>query len=115
MANGGKRKAKNYQIARREPRLPMQVGIRISGNSDAPGVESTFTENVSSRGARLRSVRRWRTNENLVVMSPAGDFRSLARVAYCESNGQTGFAVGVELLELEGQWVLASLSGNSQG
>lgn len=86
----------------------MQVGVRISGNTFMPGLETTFTENVSSRGARVRSVRRWRPGESVCVMSLAEGFRSLARVAYCEPNHDMGFAIGVEFLELEGQWVLAS-------
>lgn len=109
MAIGGKSKTKNYQLERCEPRLPMQVGVRISGNTFMPGLESTFTENVSSRGARVRSVRRWRIGESISVLSPEGGFRSLARVAYCESS-PTGYTIGVEFLELEGQWVLASAS-----
>lgn len=109
MAIGGKGKAKNYQVERCEARIPMQVGVRISGNTFMPGLESTFTENVSSRGARVRSARRWRPGESISVMSLTGGFRSLARVAYCESS-PAGYAVGVEFLELEGQWVLASAS-----
>lgn len=88
----------------------MQVGVRISGNSFMPGLETTFTENVSSRGARVRSVRRWRPGESICVMSLGEGFRSLARVAYCETNRGMGFAIGVEFLELEGQWVLGSMN-----
>lgn len=88
----------------------MQVGVRISGNSFMPGLETTFTENVSSRGARVRSVRRWRPGESICVMSLDEGFRSLARVAYCETNRGMGFAIGVEFLELEGQWVLGSMN-----
>ena len=109
MAIEGKRKTRNYQVERCEPRLPMQVGVRISGNAFMPGLESTFTENVSSRGARVRSVRRWRVGESISVLSPEGGFRSLARVAYCESS-PTGYAIGVEFLELESKWVLAAAS-----
>ena len=41
---------KNSAEPRREPRIPMEVGVHISGHSALPGVEATFTENVSSRG-----------------------------------------------------------------
>ncbi|HEV2490305.1 MAG TPA: hypothetical protein VGT03_10885 [Candidatus Acidoferrales bacterium] len=73
-----------------------------------PGMETTFTENVSTRGARVRSIRRWRSGESLWVMSVSEGFRSLARVAYCENLPGDGFAIGVEFLELEGQWVMAA-------
>lgn len=108
MATGGKGKLQDFQVERSEPRLPMQVGVRISGNAFMPGLETTFTENVSCRGARVRSVRRWRVGESICVMSLTDGFRSLARVAYCETNRDMGFVLGVEFLELEGQWVLAS-------
>lgn len=108
MAAGGKAKLPTFQIKRSEPRLPMQVGVRISGNAFMPGLETTFTENVSARGARVRSVRRWRTGENICVMSLTESFRSLARVAYCEPNHESGFSIGIEFLQLEGQWVLGS-------
>lgn len=90
----------------------MQVGVRISGNAFMPGLETTFTENVSARGARVRSARRWRPGEGICVMSLTEGFRSLARVAYCEPNREMGFSIGVEFLELEGQWVLASAQGS---
>ena len=86
----------------------MEVGVRISGNSSTPGMETTFTENVSSRGARVRSIRRWRPGESLWVMSITNGFKSLARVAYCQNLPGTGFVIGVEFLELEGQWVMAA-------
>lgn len=107
METGGKRKKPAFQIVRCEPRLPIEVGVRISGNAFMPGLETTFTENVSSRGARVRSVRRWRAGESVWVMSLTRGFRSLARVAYCEPSRE-GFVIGIEFLELEGQWVLAS-------
>lgn len=109
MASARKGKPETFQVERSEPRLPMQVGVRISGNAFMPGLETTFTENVSARGARVRSVRRWRTGESVCVMSISEGFRSLARIAYCEPNQDMGYAIGVEFLELEGQWVLGSM------
>lgn len=108
MALGKRGVGKALRIERSEPRVPMEVGVRISGNSSTPGVETTFTENVSTRGARVRSIRRWRKGESLLVMSVAEGFKSLARVAYCENLPGNGFAIGVEFLELEGQWVMAA-------
>ena len=108
MALGKRGDGKAFRVERSEPRVPMEVAVRLSGNSSVPGMETTFTENVSSRGARVRSIRRWRTGESLWVMSVAEGFKSLARVAYCENMPGEGFAIGVEFLELEGQWVMAA-------
>lgn len=97
--------AKNFAAPRYEPRLPMEVAVQISGHSEMPGVEMTFTQNVSSRGARVLTTRRWKQHDMLMVNSPTG-FRSPGRVAYCVGAGGGSFAIGVELLEPTGQWVV---------
>jgi hypothetical protein len=85
----------------------MEVGVHITGHPALPGTETTFTENVSPRGARVLSVRRWKTNDRLTISTVTGSFRSLARVAYCQLVPETGFAVGLEFLEPSGKWVVA--------
>jgi len=97
---------KPYVASRRERRVPMEVGVQILGNSSSPGKETTFTENVSSRGARVLSSRRWSINDKLTLITMTGSFRSVARVAYCELVPNTGFAVGLEFLEAKGNWVI---------
>lgn len=99
-------KPKIYTIQRCEPRLPMEVAVQIAGNSSTPGVEMTFTENVSARGARVVSGRRWRVNDHLTIASLPGNFQSIARVAYCETRRGDGFAIGLEFTEPEGKWVI---------
>jgi hypothetical protein len=98
---------KSFAAPRRETRVPMEVGVQIAGHEALPGVEATFTENVSPRGARVLSVRRWNTNDHLTISTLSGSFRALARVAYCELVPNNGFAVGVEFIDLNGKWVVA--------
>jgi PilZ domain len=97
-------------VNRRETRVPMEVGVRISGHRSAPGTETTFTENVSSRGARVISTRRWKINDHLTIATLTGSFQALARVAYCQTTPDTGFAVGVEFLRPTGEWVVRAAS-----
>jgi hypothetical protein len=85
----------------------MEVGVQISGHSALPGTETTFTENVSARGARVLSMRRWRTNDQLSISTLSGSFRAIARVAYCHVIPETGFAVGLEFLTPNGKWVIS--------
>jgi hypothetical protein len=92
-------------VNRLEKRIPMAIAVHISGHGRAPGVETTFTENVSSRGARVASTRRWRPNEMLEIASLPGDFHAKARVAYCQSQSE-GFVIGLEFLEPSGRWVV---------
>jgi len=86
----------------------MEIPVLIEGHRHAPGSESTFTENVSVRGARVVSMRRWDQGERLVFASRTGEFRSSARVAYCQPLQGEGFAIGVEFLEPKGRWVVQS-------
>ncbi|HKV04458.1 MAG TPA: PilZ domain-containing protein [Candidatus Acidoferrales bacterium] len=98
---------KTFTALRREARVPMEVVVRITGHAALPGTEATFTENVSLRGARVLSTRRWKINDRLVITTLAGSFRSLARVAYCQTVRQSGYAVGLEFVETSGSWVVA--------
>jgi hypothetical protein len=100
--------AKKSVSHRAERRIPMEIPVLIDGHRRAPGSESTFTENVSARGARVVSVRRWEQGEPLTFASRTGEFRSAARVAYCQPLQGEGFAIGVEFLEPNGRWVVQS-------
>jgi hypothetical protein len=97
--------ARTFSVQRLEKRIPMTVAVNISEQPSATSVETTFTEDVSSRGARVASVRRWRPNETLTFKSLPGDFQALARVAYCHPYRE-GFVIGLEFLEPSGRWVV---------
>jgi len=97
---------KSFSASRRDARVPMEVEVQIYGHAALPGTESTFTENVSARGARVITTRRWKSNDQLVITTPAGSFRSVARVAYCQPVARAGYAVGLEFIEASGHWVV---------
>lgn len=103
---------KTFTSARSETRIPMEVGVKIAGNIEPEEAETTFTENVSSRGARVFSVQRWRPNDQLMIATLPGSFRAKARVAYCESVPGAGFAVGLEFMDAVGTWVIAGCLEN---
>lgn len=108
---------KAYAAVRAEERIPISVAVRISGDPGLPGVETTFTENVSSGGARVVTMRRWRPNEIIWISSLPGNFRSRARVAYCQPLRGEGYAIGLEFLQPSGRWVVgpAWQAGQTQG
>jgi PilZ domain-containing protein len=99
---------RKFAFHRAEKRILMEIPVLIDGHREAPGSESTFTENVSARGARVISARRWELGEPLKFASRTGEFRSSARVAYCQSLQSEGFAIGVEFLDPKGRWVVQS-------
>jgi hypothetical protein len=99
---------RNTSTARREKRIPMEIPVVLAGHRRMPGVENTFTENVSPRGARVVTVRPWEKGARLTLASRTGDFRSSARVAYCQPMRGDGYAIGLEFLEPQGRWVVES-------
>jgi len=103
----------DFDIERIEKRIPMTVAVHISVHKSASYVETTFTEDVSSRGARVPSIRRWRPNETLHFESLPGDFHALARVAYCRPHRE-GYVIGLEFLEPSGRWVVNAPVGSGK-
>ena len=97
-----------FPFHRSESRIPMEIPVVLEGQRPNPGVEATFTENVSGKGARVVSTRRWDKDASLTFASRTGEFRSAARVAYCQPLHGDGYAVGVEFLEPVGRWVVQS-------
>ena len=106
---------RTFAVERIEKRFPMTVAVHISGHQSVSvcDVETTFTENVSSRGARVSSVRRWRPNHTLQIALLPGDFRATARVAYCRPQ-KGGFVIGLEFLEPIGRWVVNAPVGSGK-
>ncbi|MBI3483779.1 MAG: hypothetical protein HY012_01310 [Acidobacteria bacterium] len=66
-------------MTRAEKRIPMAVAVRIAGHAAMPGVETTL----------------------------AGNFNSVARVAWCSPAREVGFAIGLQFVEASGNWVVA--------
>jgi PilZ domain len=97
-----------HPFPRRENRIPMEIPVVLDGHRHLPGTEATFTENVSVKGARVVSWRRWEKGAALKLASRTGEFRSEGRVAYCQPLRGDGYAVGVEFLETSGRWVVES-------
>ena len=94
-----------FAFHRAEVRIPMEIPVVLDGHRQMPGLEATFTENVSVRGARVFSVRHWEKDDSLMFASRSGEFRSRARVAYCQPLHGEGYAIGVEFLDSRGRWV----------
>ena len=95
-----------FVFQRAETRVPMEIPVVLDGHRQMPGLEATFTENVSARGARVVSVRHWQKGDAVMFASRTGEFRSSARVAYCQPLHGEGYAVGVEFLDSQGRWVV---------
>ena len=83
---------------RKENRLPQTVRLQLSSTTDVLAPESAFTENVSSHGMRVRTVRFWEPGTEALIKSPIRELWAGARIVYCHSLSYNSFALGLELL-----------------
>jgi hypothetical protein len=78
-------------------RIPQILAAELSRPNEPVPKETTFTENVSTRGARVTTMRRWNPGTRVLVTFLRIGVRSEGRVAYCQRNESGDFAIGVEL------------------
>jgi hypothetical protein len=78
-------------------RIPKRSTAELSRPDESVPKEMTFTENVSTQGARVTTVRRWRPGTRVLLTFLRDGVRSEGRVAYCQRKESGDFAIGVEL------------------
>ena len=66
--------------------------------------ETTTTLNISRRGARILTIRRWQPGEEVELTSVAGGFQRLGRVIYCHPLADGQFCVGLEFGAVIKDW-----------
>jgi hypothetical protein len=86
----------------------MTLAVNLSSAERFPGIETTFTENVSSGGAKVVSSRPWRAGERISFVLLPGGFQVKARVVYCHPRGNREFIIGLEFLESVARWFLCA-------
>lgn len=89
---------------RAENRTPLKVTVDLSSLDLRTPAQEGVTENISARGARVLTSRPWKPNDRLNVRSLLGNFRSRARVVYCEPIDGDLYAIGLQLLAAAGSW-----------
>jgi hypothetical protein len=94
----------NSLANRVESRIPTKIVVDLSSLDVRTPAQEGVTENVSSRGARVVTSRAWQPNERLNVRSLLGNFRSRARVVYCQPLGNGTFVIGLQLFAAAGDW-----------
>lgn len=89
---------------RSEKRNVAAVAVMLTSLELTSRTELTFTENISSEGARVVTGKLWLADEPLVIKSLEGDLQSEARVTYRHTVRKDVYAIGVKLIEPTGQW-----------
>ena len=83
---------------RKEKRNPEKLQVLLSSASDPLSIESALTENVSSRGLRVRTERPGTRDTVVIVLTCESELWARGRVAYCQPLSDDTFALGLELL-----------------
>ena len=84
---------------RREKRNPEKLQVLLSSVEDPLSIESALTENVSSRGLRVRTERPWERDSLVIVLRCESELWARGRVAHCQATSNDTFAIGLELLD----------------
>ena len=89
--------AMQVSSGRSEKRIAKAIEVEgyLSDGTTLP--EGTFTENVSSRGARIVTNSKLEPGGTIEIRSRYDGFRLLGRVVYCHPLFGGRFAVGVEM------------------
>lgn len=82
---------------RSERRIPKVLAAELSRPDESLPNEMTFTENVSPRGARVTTVRRWQPGTRVLVTFLRNGSPYQGRIVYCQHVESGNFALGLEL------------------
>lgn len=91
-------------VRRMDERVPMKVVVDLASLDVRLPAQEGVTENISVHGARVVTSKPWRPNDSLKVRSLLGNFRSRARVVYCQTLKNGSYAVGLQLFAAGGNW-----------
>jgi hypothetical protein len=84
------------EVGRYENRGAMNIAARVHTSGVPLIVETVWIENISRRGARIRTRRAWQAHEQIVLTGMSDDFRVDAEVVYCQRLGPDECAIGLK-------------------
>jgi hypothetical protein len=93
---------------RHATRTARTVSVELSALHWPPGQVQATTQNVSERGARVLTARRWYPGDRVGLSSLEDGVTAQGRVVYCVRCEGGSFAIGLELVAPVDKW------GNSQ-
>jgi hypothetical protein len=80
------------------------VPVELSRLNLSIPTETTVTENVSPRGARVVSKQRWKEGDRVLVKTLKGDLGWQAQVVYCHILPSSAFATGLKFFAPAHWW-----------
>jgi hypothetical protein len=89
---------------RNEKRVTMALPVCLVTADKLLFADQAVTVNVSSRGARIMTRRRWELKERPQLASISGELRTQAKVVYCELLTNGSFCIGLKFLSAIKDW-----------
>jgi hypothetical protein len=89
---------------RNERRVTMAIPVCLVIAEKLLFADQAMTVNVSSRGARILTRRRWQLEEQPRLASSSGELRTQAKVVYCEPVTDGLFCVGLQFPSAVMDW-----------
>jgi PilZ domain len=89
---------------RNEKRVTMAIPVRLVAAEKPNVAEQAMTVNVSSRGARILTRRRWQPEEEPRLGLSSGEIRAQTKVVYCEPLGDGRFCIGLKFPSANMKW-----------
>jgi hypothetical protein len=89
---------------RNERRVTMAIPVCLVIAEKLLFADQAMTVNVSSRGARILTRRRWQLEEQPRLASSSGELRTQAKVVYCEPATDGLFCVGLQFPSAVMDW-----------
>jgi hypothetical protein len=87
-----------------EKRIALTVPVHLASLKEPGAVERVLTGNVSTKGARVLTKKRWPPGEHLRITFFLVHFQLKAKVVYCQPLEDWGFCTGLEFLEMPANW-----------
>lgn len=89
---------------RNEKRVAAAIPVCLVTADELLVGEQAITVNVSSRGARVITRRRWQPKEQPRLASASGEFRAHTKVVYCEPLPSGYFCIGLKFISAIKDW-----------
>ena len=100
-----------YAMQRAEQRVSTQKATALLvARRDTFEMETGFSENVSSRGARVITAKQWQRGDLGSIALPGFRFTCAARIAYCDPLGNGKYGTGLEFAGPSGDLELTVLA-----
>jgi hypothetical protein len=97
---------KSIFSGRMEKRIPIAIVVRLTNARDQPATEPelTYTDNVSTHGARVVSSRPWQIGEVAQVTSLKDEITMSGKVAYCQMLPDNRYFIGLNFKDRRVTW-----------